>query len=643
MAEPVVSYSLLNNFCSLEKCSSQLLDQLTQWNLNNNTGIIQLTSVTPPEKNGEKLPTEQSWTDWDKADLEALEKLSSTVVRLVKIGSKGCTLAELKQLLTPIRGVPKSQQLNDNLYRMSVQYAIVLLYQITLNKLLKSTIPLNNELFYWELTSSTSWRTALYALQTFPSRLTRLFSTVVEDLRPRATSTMEWRQWVHEVTKSVYSNLVINNVRGFTKFVGLSTATPGSLSKMGISYTKIILGSPFMSILHELHCQVQDTQQVHRENAIELGKLLKSLPKDVTLLDDEGCVETINKFNDVLGFLQGDGTDPVETLLQTLEQLPQLFDSWRLKLSHVQRPSLLTRYWPTILLSLLYGPSTIISIVSNRDAIVEFFTHSVWGTITGFYSNWILKPTMNILQTIRHDDNSEISIMSQRSLSSDLDSLKRMVIEYTVENSSEYKNLSNEELSNLTEHLDKMVSTGDLTPLMKNYESDIKHPLKSTISGTLPRALLIQLQKTKVDGAVAMSGIDKLLKSQELVFGIVAASPSLLVLVYTFDALKSYIRRGYVMRNVAQKKVQISRVLNNVEMLLIQLQELDQQSELLDEINGSLVLELVSLRQLGMLLVPSYKQKEWIRDINDLIDTDKLKTRLYTVTRIYHVYGTFFQ
>ena len=40
-----------------------------------------------------------------------------------------------------------------------------------------------------------------------------------------------------------------------------------------------------------------------------------------------------------------------------------------------------------------------------------------------------------------------------------------------------------------------------------------------TIRGNLVRALLIQVQKTKVDVELAVNGIDALLKSQELVFG----------------------------------------------------------------------------------------------------------------------------
>lgn len=56
-------------------------------------------------------------------------------------------------------------------------------------------------------------------------------------------------------------------------------------------------------------------------------------------------------------------------------------------------------------------------------------------------------------------------------------------------------------------------------------------PLKSTLTGSLVRSLLIQIQKAKVDLEVAMSGIDRLLKSQQLLFGAVGVAPAM-ALVY---------------------------------------------------------------------------------------------------------------
>ncbi len=63
------------------------------------------------------------------------------------------------------------------------------------------------------------------------------------------------------------------------------------------------------------------------------------------------------------------------------------------------------------------------------------------------------------------------------------------------------------------------IREGDLTPVLRAYEQDLKRPFMGTIRGNLVRALLIQIQKTKVDVEVAIGGIDSILKSQELVFG----------------------------------------------------------------------------------------------------------------------------
>lgn len=46
--------------------------------------------------------------------------------------------------------------------------------------------------------------------------------------------------------------------------------------------------------------------------------------------------------------------------------------------------------------------------------------------------------------------------------------------------------------------LSARIREGDLTPVLKIYEDDIKNPVKSALTGTLVRSLLIQIQKTKV-------------------------------------------------------------------------------------------------------------------------------------------------
>ncbi|GKZ40056.1 nuclear control of ATPase protein 2, partial [Aspergillus brasiliensis] len=80
-----------------------------------------------------------------------------------------------------------------------------------------------------------------------------------------------------------------------------------------------------------------------------------------------------------------------------------------------------------------------------------------------------------------------------------------------------------------TQIITAKVREGDLTPVLKAYENDLRSPFVGTIKGDLVRALLIQIQKTKVDVEIAIGGIDALLKSQELVFGFIGLTPGIMV------------------------------------------------------------------------------------------------------------------
>jgi nuclear-control-of-ATPase protein 2 len=46
--------------------------------------------------------------------------------------------------------------------------------------------------------------------------------------------------------------------------------------------------------------------------------------------------------------------------------------------------------------------------------------------------------------------------------------------------------------------LTQKIREGDLTPVLRVYEEDIKQPIRSAVTGTLIRSLLIQVQKMKV-------------------------------------------------------------------------------------------------------------------------------------------------
>ena len=60
--------------------------------------------------------------------------------------------------------------------------------------------------------------------------------------------------------------------------------------------------------------------------------------------------------------------------------------------------------------------------------------------------------------------------------------------------SVEKLNYNDVQIANLTQQ----IREGDLTPVLRVYEEDIKRPIRSAVMGTLVRSLLIQIQKVKV-------------------------------------------------------------------------------------------------------------------------------------------------
>jgi len=48
------------------------------------------------------------------------------------------------------------------------------------------------------------------------------------------------------------------------------------------------------------------------------------------------------------------------------------------------------------------------------------------------------------------------------------------------------------------QNLSNAIRQGDLTPILRAYEEDIRTPVKSAVTGTLLRSLFIQIQKAKV-------------------------------------------------------------------------------------------------------------------------------------------------
>ena len=437
---------------------------------------------------------------------------------------------------------------------MLVSKATAQAYGLILNVLLEQTIPLSNDIWYWDEVLGSYTSLGLYTIQTAPLRFWNWSLEVYHDARRRLQSLRG--------TAEVQSEHVNDYSQRWKQFYGL---IKDSIHERSMADVQSKVMSPLTKCRAEARKRQTKLKRLREMSASGLGILM-----DEALLfdtDDDGAITTrtaeaskeewksivsksialmetvlrtvtdletgVSEFEDVVFMHVDEDSDLVnrlsvednlsrpavlaQRLLQILStDIPaQQAASQKLSMSY-GRPSWLTRYWLPAS-ALLLSSSTLLRIFFNRQTEIVNFIRDIGVTTRDFWYNWIVEPIKKVIGTIRHDKDSEVAIMSKESLHGDRASLERMVVDFAVDNASSSTGgpLSEADIADVR----SKVREGDLTPVLKAYEKDLRKPFVGTIRGDLIRALLIQVQKTKVDVEVAVGGIDALLKSQELVFG----------------------------------------------------------------------------------------------------------------------------
>jgi nuclear-control-of-ATPase protein 2 len=145
------------------------------------------------------------------------------------------------------------------------------------------------------------------------------------------------------------------------------------------------------------------------------------------------------------------------------------------------------------------------------------------------------------------------------------------------------------------------------------------------------------VQKTKVDLEVAMTGIDSLLKSQELVFGFVGLTPGLFVSVAVIRYLKGTLfgRSSQRQRHKAGRAVRIFR---NVDRILTEARPTEN-NVLSYKDHGLLLCELHVLRSLATKLMPREIEREFLEDVDDLANVRGIQVQARALERIRWAYA----
>ena len=456
-----------------------------------------------------------------------------------------------------------------------VAKAAVQVYGMIMTTLLEQTIPLSEELWYWDQVLGSYFNTALYTIQTAPVRLWRQAKEIYADAwgkyrsqrgirisSEQATQTLSegWRQFYDLVQESIKDRSLLQartrilspfalrrtearkKQNGLKRLREMNSTGLGLLIDEGLSFA--VTDDDTIGVRAEESPKL--SQDEWRSTVTKSISLMESILRNVNTLDsgvaefEEGVFTSVEEDPEIAstssesnGGLMRAGQLANRLLLILHEHLPSQEQRSITSSKEYSRPNRFIRYWPAGTFFFVFG-GTILRVLANRRAEIRIWIQEFGVTVVDFWENWIIDPVKKLIGTIRHDEGSEVAIMSKDSLRADRESLERMVVDFAVDNPGETgARYSEAEI----ETIKAKVKEGDLTPVLRAYERDLRKPFVGTVRGDLVRALLIQVQKTKVDVEVAIGGIDSLLKSQELVFGLVGLTPGLLISFAAFHWL----------------------------------------------------------------------------------------------------------
>lgn len=593
--------------------------------------------------------------------LQAAVKILSTASTSKSLLSSDTVLAALQQAqgLRDDEDEGSQHPIHEELEWLLVTKAATQTYGIILNVLLEQTIPLGSDIGYWNEVLGSYRYTGLYTVQTSPLRLWSWANDVYSDAWQRLQSIRRsgvdaerdesslsisdrWGQFYGLVRDSVQDRSVADMQSKFMSPLTKSRLEARTkrkqlkrLREMSASGLGILMDEGMIFDTDEegsVSSKSQSNSKEEWQSVVSKSvSLIETVLRNITVLELGA-----NELEETV-FMSVD--DDAESSEQAASQATRLGD----RLQHILRvhlpaqiaasrdlaveygrPSRLVRYWLPGL-ALFLSSSTLLRIFVNRKAEIIAWIRELGSTTVDFWYNWVVKPVKKIIGTIRHDKDSEIAIMSKESLQGDRASLERMVVDFATDNPASGAPLSESQIADIR----AKVREGDLTPVLMAYEKDLRKPFRGAVTGDLIRALLIQVQKTKVDVEVAVGGIDNLLKSQELVFGFVGLTPGVLVCLGLSRWLSGAFtgRRGRIQ---GVKHGSMVRTLRNIDRILVSCTPTEN-GILSYKDHGLLLCEVHILRQKGQRILPGEIFNEFLEEVNELVD---LRTGVHRQTRV---------
>ncbi|CAM8963542.1 hypothetical protein QQ045_005958 [Rhodiola kirilowii] len=225
-------------------------------------------------------------------------------------------------------------------------------------------------------------------------------------------------------------------------------------------------------------------------------------------------------------------TDAINLVYQNLNKLD-------LHLSTIvekhQKPKKMAQHWVQYTLGVV-GLSVCTMWLVNHSRLVGSPDIDNWireakDTTAGFWNDHVEQPLMAIRDELfdtfrkRHK-----GVMELEEVQLTATSLHRMLLAFSQQTKGKDipENTSDQEL---------------LEIVMNRYEKELMHPITNLLNGELARALLIQVQKLKLDIETAMLELDQILKANEINFAILAALPAFFLSLLLLMVVRTWLKQ----------------------------------------------------------------------------------------------------
>ncbi|KNA24341.1 hypothetical protein SOVF_016410 [Spinacia oleracea] len=222
--------------------------------------------------------------------------------------------------------------------------------------------------------------------------------------------------------------------------------------------------------------------------------------------------------------------DAVDIINQNIQKLDSYIS---VLVARHQKPRRMTRYWIRYTCGAV-GLSVCSLWIVRHSRLVgspdidNWFSDAKESTVS-FWTEHVEHPILSIrdelFETFRKRHRG---VMEAEEVHLTANSLRRMLVAFCEQ-------ANGEKLPENATDLDL------LQIVMGRYEKEMMHPVKSMFGGDLARAMLIQVQKLKLDIETAMLELNQILKANEINFAILAALPAFAVIVLSMILVRSWI------------------------------------------------------------------------------------------------------